>query len=152
RKSTATTPRTPSSTSAAPPITSNRRTRPGSGWRPFSRRSCKEPAERPVDLVGPLLRDEMAAVDGVAGHRLGVVAPHRQQVVAAALAAAAAPQDQQRRRDLDVPVGAVVFEVDRGAGAVLVAGGADRLGVGKAAQILGIGLGLVRPGPAREAE
>ena len=68
---------------------------------------------------------------------LGVLAPYRKHVVAAALAAAPAPQDQQRHLDLLSAVGAVVLEVDRRAGAIFVAGRADRLGVAEAAQILG---------------
>ena len=57
----------------------------------------------------------------------GVFAPDGEHVVAAALRAALAPQDKERHRELVVAVGTVVFEIDRGAGAVLGASPADRL-------------------------
>jgi len=45
-----------------------------------------------------------------------------------------------------------VVEVDRGAGAIFVAGRADRLGIAEAPQILGIGLRLVRACGAGQAQ
>ena len=71
----------------------------------------------------------MAAGDGLSGDVVGVVAPHRQHVVAAALPAALAPQDEKRHRELLAAVGAVVFQIDARAGAILVAGRPDRLGL-----------------------
>jgi hypothetical protein len=57
-----------------------------------------------------------------------MLAPDGEDIVAAPLRAAFAPQHQKRHRELAAAVGAVVDKVDRGAGAVLVAGRADRLG------------------------
>src|ERR1700719_2301870 len=98
--------------------------------------------QQPAPNYGNNLGQEMAAVDRLAAYVIRVVAPHRQHVVAAALAAAAAPQHQKRHPDLCRTVGAVVFEIDAGVGAVLVASRADRLGVGEAAQVIGERLGL----------
>src|SRR5260370_7222566 len=92
----------------------------------------------------------MAAVDRLAADILRVVAPHREHIIAAALPAAPTPQYQERRWDLLCAVGAVMFEVDPGAGAVLVAGRADRFGVGEAAHIIGENLGLHAPRTPRQ--
>jgi hypothetical protein len=83
---------------------------------------------------------EMAAVDAVAGDDLGAFAPDGEHVVADALRAALAPQDKERHRELVVAVGTVVFEIDRGTGAVLRANRADRLRIFEAAQIFGKGV------------
>src|SRR5690242_3181333 len=93
----------------------------------------EKPVQRLECRLGRLFRDEMAAADGLAGDVFGVVAPHRKHVVAAALAAAFAPQNEERHAQLFAAVGPVVFEVDRCAGAVFVAGRADRFRVAEAA-------------------
>ena len=103
-------------------------------------------AQRPISLFGRLFGEEMAAVDAVAGDGLGVLAPDGEHVVATALRAALAPQDEKRHREVAAAIGAVVDEVDRGTGAILVAGRPDRLGVAEASQIFGEGLRLQHGG------
>jgi hypothetical protein len=110
--------------------------------------SGEKALECAVGFVRRLLRQEMAALDGVAGDGLGMVAPDAENVVTASLGAALAPQHQQRHRDAPAAVGAVVDEVDRRAGAVLVASRPDRLRVPEAAQILGEHLRLEHHGIA----
>ena len=56
----------------------------GSLWRKNSRIA--------VGLVGRFLGEETAAVDGLAGDGLGVVAPNAENVVAATLGATSTPQ------------------------------------------------------------
>src|SRR5215831_17187622 len=93
--------------------------------------------QRRIDLVRLLFWDKVAAIDAVAAHVAGMVAPYLKEVIAAPLPAVGPPQRQHRHPDLLRKVGAVVDEVDRGAGAVFVAGRADRLRVPEAAQVLG---------------
>ena len=50
----------------------------------------EEAAQCPVGVFWRLIGEEMAAFDGVAGDRLGVLAPHPEHVVAADLRAALA--------------------------------------------------------------
>jgi hypothetical protein len=65
-----------------------------------------------------------------------MVAPHLEDVIAASLPATHPPQHQHRHPDLLREVRTVLYEVDRRAGAVFVAGRADRLRVPEAAQVL----------------
>src|SRR6266404_7643499 len=95
--------------------------------RPIGPGLFEKRAQCSVGVVRRFLGEEMAAGDRLTGDVVGVLAPYRQHVVAAALAAALAPQDEERHGDLAAAIGAVVFEVDASAGAVLVAGRADRL-------------------------
>src|SRR5262249_50624260 len=113
----------------------------GCGWTGLARSGEKFP-QRPVGLLRRLFRNEMAAVDGTAGHRLCMVAPDTEDVVAAALGAALPPQHQERHRQTTAAVGAVMDEVDRSTGAVLVAGRPDRLRVLEAAQVFGKDFGF----------
>src|SRR6516162_6772382 len=93
--------------------------------------------QRRIDQVRLLLWDKVAAIYAVAAHVAGMVAPHLEEVVAAPLPTVGPPQHQHRHPDLLRKVGAVVDEVDGCAGAVFVAGRADRLRVPEAAQVLG---------------
>src|SRR6266851_5917387 len=93
---------------------------------------CEKVAQRLKCRVRRFLGEEMAAGDAMAADVFGVLAPHRQHVVAAALAAALALQRQQRHGELSAAVGAVVIEVDRRTGTVLVAGRPDRLRIAEA--------------------
>src|SRR5438270_6070394 len=88
---------------------------------------------QPIRLI---LWDEMAAIDAEAAHVVGMVAPHLEDVIAASLPAMHPPQHQHRHPDLLREVRTIVYEVDRRAGAVLVARRADRLRVPEAAQVL----------------
>src|SRR6516225_753159 len=99
--------------------------------------------QRRTDLVRLLLRDEVAAIDAVAAHVAGMVAPHPEKVIAAPLPAVGPPQHQHRHPDLLRKVGAVVDEVNGCASAVFVAGRADRLRVPEAAQVLGPAAGSI---------
>jgi hypothetical protein len=80
----------------------------------------------------------VAAIDAEAAHVVGMVAPHLEDVIAASLPATHPPQHQHRHPDLLREVRTVLYEyeVDRRAGAVFVAGRADRLRVPEAAQVL----------------
>src|SRR5215831_11384350 len=84
----------------------------------------------------------MATRDGLTDDIFGVIAPDRENVVAAPLRAALTPKHQKRDRQLAATVGAVVGQIDRSAGAVLVTGRTDRLGVPEAAQIFTERVGL----------
>src|SRR6516225_3303164 len=99
--------------------------------------------KRRIDLVRLLFRDKVAAIDAVASHVTGVVAPHLKEVIAAPLPAVGPPQHQHRHPDLLRKVGAVVDQVDGCASAVFVAGRADRLRVPEAAQVLGPAAGSI---------
>src|SRR6202048_1332642 len=97
---------------------------------------AEELLQRRIDPVRLLLGDEVAAVDAEAAHVVGMVAPHLEDVIAASLPATHPPQHQHRHPDLLREVRTVLYEVDRRAGAVFVAGRADRLRVPEAAQVL----------------
>src|SRR5262249_33221165 len=55
----------------------------------------EEAADGGIGRIGRVLRQEVAAIDRVPAHIVGVVAPHLQHVVAAALPARRPPQDEQ---------------------------------------------------------
>src|SRR5438045_6533795 len=105
----------------------------GSG---FAGLEAEELLQHRMDPIRLILWDEMAAIDAEAAHVVGMVAPHLEDVIAASLSAMHPPQHEHRHPDLLREVRTVVYEVDRRAGAVLVAGGADRLRALEAAQVL----------------
>ena len=104
--------------------------------------------------LGRLLRQVVPGRQRVAAHVGRLLAPGREHVVGAPDQAALAPEREERRRDPAVGVGGVVLEVDRGRGAVVLAGGGDRRRVGEAAQVLVDGLrreeAVVALAPGRE--
>src|ERR1700756_3121977 len=55
--------------------------------------------QRRIDLVRLLLWDKVAAIDAVAAHVAGMVAPHPKEVIAAPLPAVGSPQHQHRHPD-----------------------------------------------------
>src|SRR6516165_5851538 len=81
-----------------------------------------------------------------------VLTPHGEHIVTAALRAALAPQHAKRHGQLSAAVGAVVDEIDRGPGTVLVSGRPDRLGVPEAAQISGERCASFSPAERAESE
>ncbi len=86
-----------------------------------------------------LLGQEVAAGQRAAGHRVGVLAPHRGDVaVVAADEAVLAPEGQQRDGDALAARrgGVVVVQVGPGRGAVVLAGGVDRGRLAEAADVL----------------
>ena len=79
----------------------------------------------------------MAAIEGLAAHVGGALAPGREDVEVFLHDAALAPEREKWAFDPPVEVGLVMGQVDRGRGAVVLAGGMDRRGVAEAAQIFG---------------
>jgi len=76
----------------------------------------------------------VAGVEAVPGDVVGPAAPDGQRVERGGLAAGLLPEDEHGGGDAPTggAVGAVVFEVDRGAGAVVLADAADALGAARA--------------------
>ena len=91
-------------------------------------------------VVGQLFGDEVAGVHRAALDRgRALRAPQRERIVEAADDAARAPQHEQLAGDLLAGGArrAVVLEVDRRRGAVVLARGVDRVGAAEAALVLG---------------
>src|SRR5688572_15208199 len=76
-------------------------------------------------LLRLLLGEEMAAIDGKAGHFARTLLPSRDDA-GPFRDGPAAPDREHRAFDLLRDIGLVVIEIDRGAGAVVFAGGVDR--------------------------
>ena len=93
----------------------------------------------------------MAAVEGLAADVDGALAPGREDVEVFLYDAAPAPEREEWDFDPTLEVGLVMGEVDRGGGAVVLAGGMDGGGVAEAAQIFGQGLRSVDVAPAAPA-
>ena len=89
---------------------------------------------------GRLLGEVVAGGQRVAAHVGGLLAPGREDVVGPPDDAAVAPEREERGGDAPGGVGGVVVEVDRGRGAVVLAGGRDRCRIREAAEVFGDGL------------
>src|SRR5438045_5371554 len=96
--------------------------------------SPEESAELRVRLVGDLLRGVVAAGKHLAMHVGRALLPRVDRLVAAVYVALLAPEHQHRHADLAarVGIGAVVHEVDRDRGAVVLAHRVDVLGIAAA--------------------
>src|ERR687891_2157178 len=98
---------------------------------------AEEGVELVVGVIRCLLRQVVAAVEGLALRVVGPVAPDRQHVGAVAERAALAPEHEDGARDAPpATVALVELEVDRRAGPVVLADRMDRPRVAQAAEVL----------------
>src|SRR5258708_7544581 len=105
----------------------------GDDKEPVSVSAVKERAQRAQGLVGCFLGQEMAARQRMAAHIDRLFAPDRERVIEPADDAIPAPQHEQRALDFLAGVGRVMLEIDRGAGAIILAGGVDGRRIAEAA-------------------
>src|SRR5258708_2212754 len=83
----------------------------------------------------------MAARDTAAGHLAGVVAPDCNRIVDAADQSLLPPQDEHWTDDFAIGVGGVVLKIDRGRGAIVLAGRVEARWITETSQVLGKRLG-----------
>src|ERR1039457_6844825 len=105
----------------------------------------EEVAQAPGGLVGQLFGDEMAGRHGLALQPAGALgAPENEWRIEGADDAVLAPKHERVAGDLRAGSarGRVVLEIDRRRGAVVLAGGVDRVGAAEASLVLGHRLGL----------
>src|SRR6185437_9136470 len=108
-------------------------------------------------LLGRFLGQKMPARQRRALDVARLFPPDRQRLIEPADHAFLAPQDEEWAGDFAIGVGGIVLEVDRGAGAVILARRVDGRGVAKAAAVLGDrfrreDLGPAAPGAQRAIE
>src|SRR5690348_15502616 len=96
----------------------------------------EESLQRRQCRIGRFLGKEMPARKCGTLDMARLPAPDRQRIIEPADHAFLAPQDEQRTLNLAIGIGGIVREVDRGAGAIILAGRMDGRGIAKAAAIL----------------
>lgn len=92
----------------------------------------------PGRFLPALPRGGVAAIEGVAAHIVGPVTPDGERVVPRRHDPPPAPEGQKRAGDPARPlIGGVVFAIEGGGGAVLLADGVDGRGIAEGPQIFG---------------
>jgi len=108
---------------------------------PPTTHDCSWTEEIVQSLVGffrRFLGEEVAAIEGVAAHIVGPVTPDGERVVPRRHDPPPAPEGQKRAGDPARPlIGGVVFAIEGGGGAVLLADGVDGRGIAEGPQIFG---------------